>query len=175
MRRPNLIAFGSRNTSTRRQAAINCPPADQLGLENDGSCSDCLLGGAAQENPLYLGCNLRGLILAFLVGKTGKRVLSHDELVVRQAHHAGHGFRGRQEDVGDNGGSWDSQTLHLDAVVHTARAARPSIPNPDNQCVNLVQKLLDGLGFGGQRCRVLAKENHVLDVVFLFEDLPELQ
>ena len=54
------------------------------------------------------------------------------------------------EDVGDYGRGGDAQALHLDAVVHTARAAGPSITHPGDEHVHLVQHLLDRLRLGGQ-------------------------
>ena len=70
------------------------------------------------------------LLPAFLVGEAGQRVLRDDKLVIGDTHHAGHGRGGVQEDVGDDGRGGDSQPLHFDAVVHTARATGASIADP---------------------------------------------
>ena len=52
------------------------------------------------------------------------------EFVVGYAHHPGHGFGRVEEYVGDDRSGGDSQPLHLDAVVHTARTAGASITYP---------------------------------------------
>jgi len=136
-----------------------CPRTRANGnRKTDSRESDWLLGGAGQEDTLHIGSDLGGLLFTFFVGEAGQGMLGHNELVVRHSHHAGHGFGGWQENVGDNGDCGNPQPLHLDAVVHTARTARPSIPDPGNQHVHLVQKLLDCLRLGGQGGRgVLAQ------------------
>ena len=59
-------------------------------------------------------------------------MLRYHELVIGHAHHSGHGFGGVKEHMSDDGSGGDAKPLHLDAVVHTARTAGPSITYPGN-------------------------------------------
>jgi hypothetical protein len=48
--------------------------------------------------------------------------------------------------IGADGGCRDTGTVHVDTVVHTARAARASISHPDNSQITELFPLLDHLG-----------------------------
>jgi hypothetical protein len=47
--------------------------------------------------------------------------------------------------IGADGGGRDTGTVHVDTVVHTARAARASISHPDNRQITELFPLLDHL------------------------------
>jgi hypothetical protein len=47
--------------------------------------------------------------------------------------------------IGADGGGRNAGTVHVDTVVHTARAARASISHPDNSQITELCPLLDHL------------------------------
>ena len=98
-------------------------------------------------------------------------MLSDDVLEVGHAHHAGHGFSCVVKHVGDDRCGRQTQALHLDSIVHTARTAGASIADPSDQNVYLVDHVLNHVGFGGQGCRMLVEPDNVLQVVLLFKHL----
>ena len=95
-------------------------------------------------------------------------MLGDDVFEVGHAHHSGHGFSCVVEHVGDDRCGRQTQALHLDSVVHTARAAGASITYPCDEYVYLVDHVLYHVGFGRQGSRVFVEPNDVLEIVLLF-------
>src|SRR5215813_11137689 len=93
-----------------------------------------------------------------------------DHRVSGHAPHASSGLAGGHKVIGTNGGGWDTGAVHMNAVVHTARAARASIAYPDDGDVARLGPLLDHLGrhrLGGRRFTV---PHDVAETVLLVED-----
>ena len=130
-----------------------------------GMVSVLRAGVTPQQYPLHVGSDAGRPLFALFVGQAGNRMRGDYELIVGYAHHPGHGLGGVQKYVGDYGSGGYAQPLHLDAVVHTARAARPSITHPGDQDVHLVQRLLHHFGLGRQGCAVLAQHDHIFKAV----------
>ena len=118
--------------------------------------------GVAHQYSLNIGGDFGRHLLAFLISQTGQGVLGNHKLEVGHSHHPSHGLGRIQKNVGDNRGSGNTNPLHLDSVVHTARATGASITNPGDQNVHFVQRLLDNLRLAGQRGVVLAEIHHIL-------------
>ena len=130
-------------------------------------------GGAPNQDALNVGEQGLGPLPALFVGQTGEGMLGNDVLEVGHAHHAGHGFGRVIEYVGDDRSRWQTQALHLDSVVHTARTAGASITDPGDENVHLVQHVLDHIGLGGQGCRMLVEEDDVFQIVLLIQHLAQ--
>ena len=116
---------------------------------------------------------LPGAVLQLLGSQGNQGMAGHPVDVGRHAHHLGHGPSGAVEDVGGDGGGGHPQPLHLYAVVHTARAAAPSIAYPHHQHVALLQDLVYDFALGGQGRVVLAEVEDLPQLVLTAQDLSD--
>jgi hypothetical protein len=68
-----------------------------------------------------------------------------DHRIMRHAPYSCSCLAGGHKVISANGGGRDTGTVHMDTVVHTARAARASVSYPDNSQVTEFLPLLDHL------------------------------
>ena len=62
--------------------------------------------------------------------------------IIWSSPHSSHSARGFNESIGTDGSGWDAGFFGVDAVVHTARAAGPSITDGyDNRVTTISQQL----------------------------------
>ena len=94
-----------------------------------------------------------------------------DVFEVGHAHHAGHGFSCVVKHVGDDRCGRQTQALHFNSVVHTARTAGTSITYPSDKNVHLVDHVLNHIRLGRQGRRMFVEIDYIFQVVLLFKHL----
>ena len=120
-------------------------PVSALG-RSAGDLGDELLDGLVGEGD-HLG-------VGPVLDRMGDEESGHVE-----AEGLGLGFGGRHEGVGGDEHAWDTATLEVGDVVHTARRAASSIGERFDHCVALGRDLVakvDGCGLGEGRLAIAA-------------------
>ncbi len=79
-----------------------------------------------------------------LTGQMRDRMRGEDQRKIRRAPHVGHRPRGVDKNVGTNRDRRNAGLFHMDAIVHTARAARASTDNGDDDVIARRRHGLDG-------------------------------
>ena len=86
-----------------------------------------------------------GLGLNALIREFGKRVRHVNDRIFRHPPHRGGRLGGVDEMIRAKRGCWNTGAVEMNAVVHTARATRASIANPDNHQVARLAQRFDHL------------------------------
>jgi hypothetical protein len=88
----------------------------------------------------------------FLAGQLTDGVLRENDRIILGAPHTGHRPCGFDENIRTDGDGRNASLFHMNAIVHTARAARASTANGHDHIVTRLRQLLNDLrrrGFGG--------------------------
>src|SRR6266540_3227146 len=87
-----------------------------------------------------------GLNLDLPIAQRRERMRHIEHRIVRHTPYSGCRLRGGPEMIGANGGGRNAGAIEMDAIVHTARAARASIAHADEHQVTRLGELVDHRG-----------------------------
>ena len=103
-----------------------------------------MLLGVAQQYSDHLRRQLFGALAELLPGQVFDGMLGVNGGVISRAPHLGHSRRRGDEPVGANGGRGYASVLHVNSIVHTARAAGASITHRHDHRITAFRQLTDG-------------------------------
>src|SRR5262245_48186122 len=131
-----------------------------------------LLLHAGREQYLHdLPGHTTRVFLQFSIRARGERMRHVNHRIVRHSPYGRCSLTGGHKMIGANSSSRDTGTVQMDTVVHTARAARTSIPYPDNGQITELFPLLNHLRGHRLRGRGFAVPYDVAETILLIENL----
>src|SRR5262249_37549025 len=128
------------------------------------------LHAAGEQDLHHLSGYVSGVLLQLSIGAGRERMRHIDHRVIRHTPHSRGGLAGSHKVIGANSRSWDTGAVHMNAVVHTARAARASIAYPDDGEVARLGPLRDQLGRHGLGGRRFTVPYNVAETILLIEE-----